>query len=193
MSVDPETVHIQPTYRVGFSAPVPGSLAAGELYVEVAPPGGGAPRVWVGTMEGTEDFPGNIASLIPLGVELPPPLPASAPINVDVPYLGGNGTIGETLTCTMGNWEGEPETYAYAWLRDGEQLGSGEANTYDVTQADAGHAISCVVTATNARGSTQAPPSNAVEVPAAAAAAAGAKPPPPSHDDDDKPRPRHRG
>jgi hypothetical protein len=63
----------------------------------------------------------------------------------------------------MGNWNGEPTSYAYQWKRDGSaDIGTGD--TYAVVAEDGGHSITCVVTATNAQGSTAAPPSNAVHV-----------------------------
>jgi len=78
------------------------------------------------------------------------------PSNVDVPYVGGGSAVGDTLTCTMGNWQGVPTSYAYAWSTGA----TGE--TYVVQASDAGTSITCVVTATNSAGSTEAPPSNAV-------------------------------
>jgi hypothetical protein len=94
------------------------------------------------------------------------PIPG-APINRDVPHVTGNGVVGETLNCTMGNWNGEPTSYAYAWKRDGSaDVGTGQ--TYVVVAEDSGHSLTCIVTATNAAGSTAAPPSNAVAVNGAA-------------------------
>jgi hypothetical protein len=85
------------------------------------------------------------------------------PSNVDVPYVSGNGTMGATLNCTMGNWNGTPTSYAYQWKSNGTaNLGTGDS--YVVAAGDAGHSITCVVTASNAAGSTAAPPSNAVVV-----------------------------
>jgi len=92
--------------------------------------------------------------------------PLAAPRNVDVPYLGGDGTVGATLNCTMGNWDGEPTGYSYAWKSDGADV-TGTDSSYVVAVSDAGHSITCVVTATNDAGSTAAPPSNAVAVAAA--------------------------
>jgi len=83
------------------------------------------------------------------------------PVNVDVPYLGGSGAVGELLSCTMGNWENQPTSYAYAWAGDGEPLAE-TGDSYLVVEADLGHSIACTVTATNAIGATEAPPSNAV-------------------------------
>lgn len=86
--------------------------------------------------------------------------PGEAPVNRDVPYAEQSGA---SLTCTMGNWDGEPDSYDYQWKRDGIDTGAGEA-TLPVTQADIDHAFTCVVTAHNAQGSTEAPPSNVVTV-----------------------------
>jgi hypothetical protein len=88
---------------------------------------------------------------------------AGPPVNVDVPFVSQEGA---TLTCTMGNWNGEPTAYAYAWMADGVANGGTEA-TYTVKPEDAGHSLACVVTATNAMGATVAPMSNAVAIPAA--------------------------
>ena len=88
---------------------------------------------------------------------------AGPPVNVDVPHVQ---QAGATLTCTMGNWQGEPTDYAYAWMADGV-ANSATGATYNVKPEDAGHSLACVVTATNAMGSTVAPMSNAVAIPAA--------------------------
>jgi hypothetical protein len=85
--------------------------------------------------------------------------PATAPpVNVDVPYVE---QAGAQLTCTMGNWEGEPTTYAYQWQAEGVDVGDGTA-TYALIETDVGLAFVCVVSATNAAGTTVAPPSNIV-------------------------------
>jgi hypothetical protein len=47
-----EAVSLQGTYRIGFSPPVAGSLAAGEIYIQV-PVDGAAPVMFVGGLEGT--------------------------------------------------------------------------------------------------------------------------------------------
>jgi len=110
-------------------------------------------------------FPGESAFFTPdeaqaladQGVTAPPPAP---PVNVTVPHVSQAGNI---LTCTMGTWEGEPTGYAYQWQLDGVNAGT-NANTYTVQAPDVGLTATCTVTATNAIGSTTAPPSNGVVV-----------------------------
>ena len=86
--------------------------------------------------------------------------PNDPPINIDVPYASQEEAV---VNCTMGNWTGAPTGYAYQWKNDGADIGDG-AVPYPITAADVGHTITCVVTATNAAGSTAAPPSNDVVV-----------------------------
>ena len=66
----------------------------------------------------------------------------------------------------MGNWSGEPTAYAYQWQLDGTPIGT-DAASYAVTPDDVGHTADCIVTASNAIGSTAAPPSNGVTIEAA--------------------------
>jgi hypothetical protein len=84
----------------------------------------------------------------------------TAPVNVDIPAVTQSGS---TLTCTNGNWQGEPTSYAYAWQINGNAAGT-DAATYDVQAGDVGGTATCTVTATNAVGSTAAPPSVGVVV-----------------------------
>ena len=84
------------------------------------------------------------------------------PVNVDVPHVS---QAGSTLSCTMGNWTGEPSGYAYAWHRDGVAISGATNATYAVQADDSGHSLACVVTATNGLGSTVAPMSNAIAIP----------------------------
>jgi hypothetical protein len=89
---------------------------------------------------------------------------AHAPANVAVPYVScaGPPTAGSVCTVTLGQWTGSPTGYTYAWKRDGS-VALGTAVNYTLIAADVGgHAITFVVTATNATGSTAAPPSNAI-------------------------------
>ena len=83
------------------------------------------------------------------------------PVNVDVPYASQQDAA--TLTCTLGNWDGQPTGYAFAWHKDGVANGA-TGETYAVQPGNVNHGLACVVTATNALGSTAAPMSNTVVV-----------------------------
>jgi hypothetical protein len=89
---------------------------------------------------------------------------AHAPAVIDTPYAQANAkppVVGTVCSCTSGNWTGSPTGYAYQWTRDGTNISLATSATYTLVAADVGgHQIRCVVTATNATGSTTAPPSN---------------------------------
>jgi hypothetical protein len=89
-----------------------------------------------------------------------PPGGEAAPANTALPVVS---QAADVLTCTQGEWDGAPTAYAYAWQLDGSPVGTDSA-THSVTAAEAGQSATCVVTATNATGSTAAPPSAAVVV-----------------------------
>jgi hypothetical protein len=92
----------------------------------------------------------------------------SAPSNTTIPGVTPlTAVVGEALSCTMGEWSGEPTGYSYQWLSDGAEAGTGASYT-----TVAAGSVVCVVTATNTVGSAAAPPSNAVTVTAAAAMSA---------------------
>lgn len=69
------------------------------------------------------------------------------------PTISGVARVGETLTCDPGGWS-DANTVAAAWARDATPVGGADGPTYVVADADAGHALSCVVTAANGAGST---------------------------------------
>ena len=163
MAVDFQTVSLQGTYRIGFKPPAERSLAAGELYIEV---GAGAPKLWVGAMEDA-GMVGNMAVFAT--AEAAPLVP---PVNRDVPAVTQAGAV---LNCTMGNWDGAPDTYAYQWRLDGTDVGDGTAN-YTTVPADVGKTAICTVSATNAAGTTVAPPSNQVMIAPEAGVAGSAAP-----------------
>jgi hypothetical protein len=81
------------------------------------------------------------------------PPPDGPPIVKDVPLVWQDSPT--LLTCTMGNWYGEPDSYSYQWQRDGLDAGSAEdEGAYDLSPGvDVGHKFTCVVTATNVKGS----------------------------------------
>jgi len=86
---------------------------------------------------------------------------ASLPVNTILPAITGTGKVGSVLTSDTGTWTGTPSpTYAYQWKRGGGNVGT-NTNTYTVVSGDVGSLMTCVVTATNASGSTNAT-SNAI-------------------------------
>lgn len=84
----------------------------------------------------------------------PPPTskPAATPANTGAPSLTGTPVLGQTLTCAPGTWSGNPNSFSYAWLRDGVVIAGQTGSTYVVQAADQGHSISCQVTASNGGG-----------------------------------------
>lgn len=89
-----------------------------------------------------------------------------SPVNSVLPNIyvlgGGLPNPGATLECNKGVWIGNNLTYIYEWYAGATLLGTG--TTFLITNANAGQSITCVVTATNLGGSTQAT-SNAIVIP----------------------------
>jgi len=80
---------------------------------------------------------------------------ATAPVNTVAPNVTGSPYVGDLLTTTDGTWSGTPTSFTYQWKRGVTNIGT-NANTYTIVTADANTNITCVVTATNATGSTPA-------------------------------------
>jgi hypothetical protein len=76
----------------------------------------------------------------------------AAPANVILPAITGTGLTAASHTVSTGTWSGTPTSYAYQWKLNGSNVGT-NANAY--TPVSAG-SLTCVVTATNAVGSTSA-------------------------------------
>lgn len=89
------------------------------------------------------------------------------------PQLSGEATVGSTLNVSNGSWRNaRGAVYSYAWRRDGAVIDRQVTHSYVVTDADAGHSLSAVVTCTNDKGAESAP-SAPQDVPAG-----GTTPPP---------------
>jgi hypothetical protein len=94
-----------------------------------------------------------------LGFEPTPPIQIEPPVNVDVPFVWQEE---QRMRCTMGNWENVPTSYSYQWMQDDTLPIGANNDTLPMLASNDGHTITCVVTATNSMGSTEAPPSNSV-------------------------------
>jgi outer membrane protein assembly factor BamB len=93
--------------------------------------------------------------------------PLSIPAATRLPYVTGSATVGGALECHVGDWVGDPTSFAFGWRRDGVALDGAQSATYVVTSGDAGHRLACHVAATGPMGTGEAY-SAPVDVPAAA-------------------------
>jgi hypothetical protein len=81
---------------------------------------------------------------------VPDPQPGTAPPQLTTPEsVSGTPQIGSSLSCSQGTWSGGP-TFAYQWLRNGEEIGSATSFSYTLTAADLGKVVQCRVKAANA-------------------------------------------
>ena len=94
----------------------------------------------LGSTSGTSIIAGNV--LLP-------------PVNTVAPVVTGTTTLGSVLTTTNGTWTNSPSSFTYQWKRGATNIGT-NTNTYTLVAADSTAAITCVVTAINAAGSTPA-------------------------------------
>jgi hypothetical protein len=108
----------------------------------------------------TADEAARLAELGVTGDAPPDGGGATAPVNTAIPVVT---QAADVLSCTMGLWDGTPTTYAYAWQIDGLAVGT-DSSSHTVLPADVGKTGVCVVTATNAAGTTEAPPSVGVTI-----------------------------
>jgi hypothetical protein len=90
--------------------------------------------------------------------------PRNPPRNIHAPYVSGDSQVGSILLSTQGEWDGSPTSYSYQWKRGSTNIGIDDSE-YTIVVGDSGSSIGCTVTATNANGSTVAPPSNTVAIP----------------------------
>ena len=84
------------------------------------------------------------------------------PTNTTPPAVSGTGTVGSTLTTTVGIWTLSPTSYSYQWERNGQAIAGAVASTYKLVAADSTHAIGCVVTGYTPGGSASAASSNTI-------------------------------
>ena len=94
------------------------------------------------------------------------PVPVSVPVSVPVPptansapSIGGDATVGSTLTADPGSWSDPSATFAYAWQRCDDSgactpINSADAATYTLGEADLHLQIRVEVTATGVASTT---------------------------------------
>ncbi len=77
-------------------------------------------------------------------------VPGTPPKNISAPKIFGSMSVGETLTCNVGEWSGsKPLTFKYQWLRGGAPIAGAIGETYVIEKGDEGQALICRVTAKN--------------------------------------------
>lgn len=109
-------------------------------------------EIWceVTAKQGSESMTVESANSVCIGLcgggGKPPEVTSKSP-----PVISGTPEVGKTLTCSQGEWNGEPVSYVYQWLRDKEvAIPGGASSAYTVKEEDATHKLTCRVTAKNA-------------------------------------------
>lgn len=85
-----------------------------------------------------------------------PTAPVVVPINSALPIISGTTTQGQTLTVSNGSWNNGPTGFTFQWQRGGANISGAVASSYLLVSGDIATTITCVVTASNAAGSTPA-------------------------------------
>jgi hypothetical protein len=94
-------------------------------------------------------------------------VPVVVPSNTTAPSISVSGTttlsiqvrVGETLTTSTGNWQGNPTSFAYRWSRcdangaNCSPITNATNSTYILVAADKGQRLVVTVIASNAAGS----------------------------------------
>ena len=141
---------------------VPVVIAENGLGVPVKPVDSGAPSMIVS--ENGLGVPIVISDDgAPFVVEGWPPIP-DPPENTTLPTVTGTAQVGQTLTANAGEWTNEPDSYAYAWLREGVVIIGATGTTYVPVEDDVAFRLSVSVIATNAGGDSS--PATSPQTPA---------------------------
>lgn len=99
---------------------------------------------------------GNPSNLTHRGTGFP-----SIPVNNVLPTVyseasDGAAHVGQKLTVSRGAWTPEIRSFTYQWQLGGVDIAGAVGRTYIPVTGDIGSAVRCVITATNASGSTAA-------------------------------------
>lgn len=105
------------------------------------------------------NVPSGIIEIIP---SLQPPTNTVAPSLTYVAGGGGAGNVGSQYACGAGTWTPTPPapTFQRQWIRNGSPIAGSTGTTYTIQTADIGTTINCLVTATNAAGSSAPTPAS---------------------------------
>lgn len=87
---------------------------------------------------------------------------AGAPVSTVGPSMQGHIRFNERLTCQPGQWDGNPVSFRYEWLRSGSPFAEGQSLFFNDTYTMGGYQLACRVTATDAEGQSAAATSVAV-------------------------------
>ena len=120
-------------------------LLADDYRQLLGPPDGRAYGAMNGSLPTASEVPG-LGGFLANTFTTPP-----APLNTVAPSVTGVAGVGQTLTCNAGAWTQTP-SLAYQWNRDGAAISGAIGPTYTATSADAGHSLSCTVTASDKGG-----------------------------------------
>ena len=90
--------------------------------------------------------------------------PNDPPTVIDRPFISQTGAgVASTLACTLGNWNGAPSSRTYQWMRGATAVGT-NSPSYTVTAPDIGTNFTCIMTATNANGTSGPSVSNLIVI-----------------------------
>jgi virginiamycin B lyase len=72
------------------------------------------------------------------------------PVSITPPVISpSTATVGQTVSCSTGTWTNSPTAYTYQWQLDGHALAGETGSAHVIGSAEAGHQLTCQVTATN--------------------------------------------
>lgn len=76
------------------------------------------------------------------------------PSNTGSPKITGSPLPGDTLTCSPGQWSGNPTSFEYRWYRDRSSIAGATHDRYTVQILDEAQTLACRVTAVNGAGAS---------------------------------------
>jgi hypothetical protein len=80
------------------------------------------------------------------------PVRLGAPVVMTRPAITGTPTVGQPLTCSLGVWHNSTPRFAIQWLLDDRPIANAVYPGHIVRGAEAGHRLTCAITAINDAG-----------------------------------------